>query len=65
MWMMEAQKKLSKQQSPCMCVCVFAHNLFNHGQVILQKIAGRPGVRGHTSEGIVPLKGYLGLSLVL
>lgn len=63
MWTMEAQKKLSKRQSPC--VCVFAHNLFNHSQVILRKIAGRPGVRGHTSEGIVPLKGYLGLNLVL
>ena len=35
---------------------VYVRNLCNHGQVILQKIAGRPGVRGHPSEGIVPFK---------
>lgn len=64
---METQKKVRERERHRVCVhvCVCAHNLCNHSQVILRKIAGRPGVRGHASEGIVPLRGYLGLSLVL
>lgn len=59
------QKKVRAKPSVCPCVCIGAHNLCSHSQVILRKIAGRPRVRGHASEGIVLLKGYLGLSLVL
>lgn len=57
--------KSPESETACVSVCVSCTlNLCNYSQVILRKIAGRPGVRGHASEGIVPLKGYLGLCLV-
>lgn len=59
----------------CMCVCtcvrVRAPSLCVHitSAAAAKSSCGRllagPGVRGRASEGIVPLKGYLGLGLAL
>lgn len=51
------QKKVEESdESVCRCVCVCAHNLCNHSQVILRKIAGRPGGQGSRLWGNCPFK---------
>lgn len=60
------EKRLKRETRVCVRVCVCAHiTSATTAKSSCGRLLAGPGVRGHASEGIVPLKGYLGLSLVL